>query len=149
MDTPRREALADDPILALSERDARQIRELDRSLRSESILPAPATAALPTNEFTTMQIEQGLHRENSASIPSNATNAPHTGKAYYLQLGAFSQEDNAEAERQKLAQSQLPKLEVVQTGKLYRLYSGPFASRAEAQNAALLAQHSKAMVVQR
>ncbi len=149
MDTPRREALADDPILALSERDARQIRELDRSLRSESILPAPATAALTTNEFTTMQIEQGLHRENSASIPSNATNTPHTGKAYYLQLGAFSQEDNAEAERQKLAQSQLPKLEVVQTGKLYRLYSGPFASRAEAQNAALLAQHSKAMVVQR
>lgn len=150
MNTPRDETLANDPILALSVRDAQKIRELDRSLRSESILPEPSLAALPPgNELSAKQFEQNLQREPAAVMPNNTANKPSLGASYYLQLGAFSQADNAEAERQKLAQSRLPKLEVVQSGNLYRLYSGPFASRADAQNAALLAQNSKALIVQR
>ncbi len=140
--------IANQPLLALSARDAQQIREMDRSLRSESILPAPTNspAATPEAEFNALHFAQSL-----ANTPANTpANAPaKSGSGYYLQLGAFSQADNAEAERQKLALTTLPSIEVVQSGNMYRLYSGPFASRAEAQNAAQLAQNGKALVVQR
>lgn len=56
----------------------------------------------------------------------------------YLQLGAYSQAINAEAARAQIARNWaagVPLPEVVQTGALYRLHSGPFASRAEAEAA--------------
>ena len=57
----------------------------------------------------------------------------------FLQLGAYGNAANAETMRSRLAQtwnSGLPALEVVQNGALYRIYSGPFASRSEADSAA-------------
>ncbi len=74
---------------------------------------------------------------------------------FYLQFGAFTQSANAEAVRQRLAQpwpSDVPALEVHQSGAVYRLYSGPFGSRADALAAArLLPENSaaKPVVVQR
>jgi len=56
----------------------------------------------------------------------------------YLQLGAYSQEINAEAARAQIARSWaagVPPPEVVRTGSIFRLHSGPFASRAEAEAA--------------
>jgi rare lipoprotein A len=64
--------------------------------------------------------------------------APAAAKGgYYLQLGAFSRADNAEAARVKLARiSGVGELEVAQGGSVFRLFSGPYASRQEALQAA-------------
>lgn len=80
--------------------------------------------------------------------------APLAG-GFYLQFGAYSQMANAEAVRARLAQdvgSTLPQLKVEPSNNLYRLYSGPFASRDEAAAAALQVQQSginKPFIVQR
>ena len=55
--------------------------------------------------------------------------------SFYLQLGAYSRAENAEAVRNKLSSGGLNNLEVVQNGVVYRLFSGPFASRQEALQA--------------
>lgn len=55
---------------------------------------------------------------------------------FYLQLGAFSQAANAESLRTQLEQKWagvLMPTEVIAQNGLYRLYSGPFASRADAE----------------
>jgi rare lipoprotein A len=68
--------------------------------------------------------------------------APAAGAAaikggFYLQLGAFSRADNAEAARARLAKvSGVGELEVTQGGSVFRLFSGPYASRQEALQAA-------------
>jgi rare lipoprotein A len=75
---------------------------------------------------------------------------------FYLQFGAYAQPANAEALRTRLSQnsgSVLPSMTVESSNNLYRLYSGPFASRAEAAAAALQIEQSaggiKAFIVQR
>jgi rare lipoprotein A len=73
---------------------------------------------------------------------------------FYLQLGAYAQADNAEAARSRLTQNwaaALPALEVRQHATLYRIYSGPFATRAEADSAAQQVEilGAKPVVVQR
>lgn len=83
--------------------------------------------------------------------------APQAASAqgFYLQLGAYSQAGNAEAARVRLASGQtltLPPLEVVEYNKFFRIYSGPFATRAEADAAAKQLQDggmAKPMIVQR
>jgi rare lipoprotein A len=65
-----------------------------------------------------------------------------------VQLGAFSEADNAEAARARLMQTwdkTLPLPEIAYVGKLYRLHSGPFASRTEAAEAAQRVQASSAL----
>jgi rare lipoprotein A len=74
-----------------------------------------------------------------------------TPGGFYLQLGAYSRAENAESVRDKLA-SKLNGLEVVQGGSVFRLFSGPFTSRQEAQQAAQglpLTLGLKPIVVQR
>lgn len=74
---------------------------------------------------------------------------------YYLQLGAFSQEHNAQAMREqqmRVWKNSLPPFEVVQGGMHYRLFSGPFASRDQAIQAAHRLREAggmSAVVVQR
>lgn len=78
-----------------------------------------------------------------------------SAQGFYLQLGAFSQAANAETARVRLAQNpavKLPPMEVVEYGTIFRLYSGPFSTRAEAAAAALQLQDggvAKPMIVQR
>lgn len=85
---------------------------------------------------------------------ADQANAAVTG-AYYLQFGAYGESGNAEAARSRLMQnwdSTLPPLEVVHQDAFYRLHSGPYASRADAAEAALKLQSQsdvKAMIVQR
>lgn len=88
-----------------------------------------------------------------AMSPVSFTGAAAAG-GLYLQLGAYGNAANAEAARSRIAQhwnSALPPLEVVQTGALYRLYSGPFASRGDADLAARQLQSggAAAVIVQR
>lgn len=78
-----------------------------------------------------------------------------SGQGYYLQLGAYSQAANAEAARTRLLKDKaaaLPPMEVVEYGAFFRVYSGPFASRTEADAAARQLQEggmTKPMIVQR
>lgn len=99
----------------------------------------------------------------SASSTPAATGSPAQGQppvlgsagSYYLQLGAYSQQANANQAAQRLGVSgtmPLPALQVVQSNGLYRLYGGPYASRAEAEAAAqrvAVANSVKAIIVQR
>ena len=77
------------------------------------------------------------------------------GSGFYLQFGAFAIRSNAENVMSQLkgkAESRLPAFEIVQQGSLYRLVSGPFTSRAEAQQALAMAGDlgtGKPVVVQR
>ncbi|WP_295992939.1 septal ring lytic transglycosylase RlpA family protein [Rugamonas sp.] len=71
-------------------------------------------------------------------LPVAAGDAPALKSGYYLQLGAYSRAENAEAARVKVAQTtnNFSTLEVVQSGPVLRLFGGPFASRQEATQAA-------------
>ncbi len=96
-------------------------------------------AASPAAVFT---------EEAAASANGQATGA------YYLQLGSYGRLDNAQSARSRLAQAgaALGALEVVLVGKLHRLFSGPFRSRADAQAAAQAvppALNLKPIVIQR
>ena len=73
-----------------------------------------------------------------APLPLEPQAAPAPGAAYYLQLGSFANAGNAQLLRSRLLAlaSVAAPLEVVQTGAVQRLYSGPFASRAAATLAA-------------
>lgn len=93
-----------------------------------------------------------VQQASAASTPQNQVQGG--AQNFYLQLGAYSQAANAEAAREQLARHPAIKpsaLEVVEYGQLFRLYSGPFASREEAAAVALALQANavKAMVVQR
>lgn len=72
-------------------------------------------------------------------IAATALNTNGLDNGFYLQLGAYGQAYNAHSMRSQLAQNwagTLQPIEVVQTGALYRLYSGPYMNRASAQQAA-------------
>jgi rare lipoprotein A len=71
--------------------------------------------------------------ENVLAASSGGTSAKG---GFYLQLGAYSRAENAEAIRNKLAGSGLNGLEVVQGGAVHRLFTGPFNTRQEALQAA-------------
>lgn len=92
----------------------------------------------------------------TATIPAPPVviSTPNTASGYYLQFGAFGLRSNAEATFSHLQAtlSQLPAFEIVQQGTLYRLFSGPFASREEANRAiqaALDSGATKPLIVQR
>lgn len=82
-------------------------------------------------------------------------NSPAQAPGFYLQLGAFSQPGGAESARSSLLQTwspSFPPIEISQSNSLYRLHSGPFATRAEAAQAGARLQEaglSKPMIVQR
>ena len=94
---------------------------------------------------------------SSQMLPVDATVAAPAPAAlesgFYLQLGAYSRADNAETGRARLAPyTALGTLGVVQAGNLFRLYGGPFPSRAEAARAAASLPEStgiKPIVIQR
>jgi rare lipoprotein A len=91
------------------------------------------TAPQPSQQYPSPSQGNGMAPAQAAARPGAASGG------LYLQLGAFSQPANADAARQQLAQrwgSVLPAPEVVQSGALYRLYSGPFSSRDQADAAA-------------
>jgi rare lipoprotein A len=127
--------------------------------RSDRTPPPEAVAvvAMPVNlggpEAPRVLEEPKL--SNPVVVPSPQVPQVTSGQGYYLQLGAYSQAANAEAARTRLLKDKaaaLPQLEVVEYGTFYRVYSGPFASRTEADAAARQLQDggmAKPMIVQR
>lgn len=91
--------------------------------------PAPA-------EIAALMLEDRVAMDSAAVArpASMASAAPASG--FYLQLGAYGRDGKAEEIRETLKKSGVSQaLEVVRSGAVNRLYSGPFETRAMAQEA--------------
>jgi len=71
----------------------------------------------------------------ASATPAPTPDSPAAAGGFYLQLGAYSRAENAEAMRSKLG-GKFNLMEVVQGGSVFRLFGGPFATRQEAQQVA-------------
>ncbi|WP_334188044.1 septal ring lytic transglycosylase RlpA family protein [Noviherbaspirillum sp.] len=115
--------------------------------------PSEGAVALPVAAPVLPPISMIASSDIQPSVTQQAV--PSAAPGFYIQLGAFAQAANAEAARARLMQkyrTDLPPVEVMQQGTLYRLHSGPFATRAEAASAAQQLQDvgaTRPMVVQR
>lgn len=146
-------------------REVAPIRESIREPAPEPVTAAPmASAAMVPMTVASTTSDTGAMAESpaatgsatqngsaTANVPSNAT---PNANGFYLQLGAYAQVANAEAIRARLLQNWvgLPPIEVAPYGLFYRLYGGPFATRAEAAVAAQQVQEqglAKPLIVQR
>lgn len=109
---------------------------VETSLVIEPIVTTPAT---PTTALA-MAVNPPAPTASKASVPQSAKPAQA-----YLQLGAFSSRENAEAIRTRLT-TQLDwlrqPLEIVGDGRLFRLVTGPFVSRDDSTVAAQRIQQS-------
>lgn len=110
----------------------------------QAVTPAPlALADMPSTAPSTLP--STMPSALVSAIPSDSLSVALPGAAgstvsgFYLQFGAYSRVANAEGSRDRLLQrwpTTVPSPQVVQSGAVYRLYSGPFPSRAEALAAA-------------
>ena len=92
--------------------------------RRDSLAKVPATTA-----------DDPIAKLSAGSSPPVAAESG----GIFLQFGAYAQPQNAQAMRERLLSgwpADLPPPTVVQSGGLYRLHSGPFASREQAATAA-------------
>jgi rare lipoprotein A len=119
-------------------------------------MAAPAaveTGAVPMPLTTVSAPAELLAAPADASAPPAAPVAATTspdasampGSGFYLQLGAFSQAANAQAARMQHAQrwsGRLQQVDIVENNSLFRLYGGPFNSRADAEATARQMQAS-------
>ncbi|HEX8956850.1 MAG TPA: septal ring lytic transglycosylase RlpA family protein [Burkholderiaceae bacterium] len=115
----------------------------------------PLMAALPDKETVPAPVGTAPAAVSASTpAPAASTDVADPAGGFYLQFGAFSEQGNADAERARLQQnwdSALPPLEVYFVGLFYRLHSGPFGTREDAQAAAqklLSIANVKAMVVE-
>ncbi|MFA9216716.1 MAG: septal ring lytic transglycosylase RlpA family protein [Sphingomonadaceae bacterium] len=90
------------------------------------LAPKALASSAPQDMETLMQGERAA-AASTAAVPGG----------YYLQLGAYSRAENAEAARARLARIKgVGELEVAQGGSVFRVFSGPYPSRQEALQAA-------------
>lgn len=119
--------------------DPSRLATLRRAATSlaQALSPAPAkaqelnvTPAPP--DIAAMMLEDRVQSDSAAAVQA----APASG--FYLQLGAYSRAEKAQDMSRQLADAgvTLGTLEVAPVGSVHRLYGGPFASRAQAQEAA-------------
>lgn len=118
--------------------------------------PAAVQTALPSQNpsaLNALVARSDVVAEAHVAAPE-VIHIPNAASGIYLQFGAFGLRSNAEATfnllQNKLAQ--LPAFEIVQQGTLYRLFSGPFGSREDANHALQLAVQiglPKPLLVQR
>jgi len=92
--------------------------------------PAPA-------EIAALMLEDRVAMDSAAVARAQPEQAKAVKAGFYLQLGAYGREGKAEEVSEKLKKSGVAQaLEVVRSGSVNRLYSGPFETRAMAQEAA-------------
>jgi len=118
--------------------DAGKIASVRRNAPQPEAAPAPARPSVEPR-IAALMLEDRADDEGEgvpAAAPLEQPEAPKGG--YYLQLGSFSRADKAAEVRKRLMQygGALATLEVVQSGAVHRLFSGPFATRAQASQAA-------------
>lgn len=109
------------------------------TLRREAGAAASAlNAAAPPPAIAALMLEDRLELESAAQVQAQALApspaAPEPG--YYLQLGAYSGSAAAEELSRRMTQLGIGRsADVVQAGSVFRVFSGPFATRAEANDA--------------
>jgi len=123
----------------------------DDPTRVATVRRAAASAAQtapPPAEIAALMLEDRVAMDSAAVARPQAQPQPEkdadAGKAakavtpgFYLQLGAYAREGKAEEIGEMLKKSGVSQaLEVVRSGAVNRLYSGPFDTRATAQEAA-------------
>ncbi|RYE87338.1 MAG: septal ring lytic transglycosylase RlpA family protein [Oxalobacteraceae bacterium] len=119
--------------------DGTRIATTRRAVASAAQALPPDIAALMLEDRVNMDSAavarpQPVFRAVSAAAPAAATNA---ASGFYLQLGAFGREGKAEEMSELLKKSGVAQaLEVVRSGSVNRLVSGPYETRAMAQEAA-------------
>jgi rare lipoprotein A len=95
--------------------------------------PAPA-------EITALMLEDRMAIDSAAAAiaqPEAGSSATAPVSGYYLQLGAYGRSGKAEEVSEMLKKSGVSQaIEVVRSGAVNRVYSGPFETRAMAQEAA-------------
>lgn len=128
-------------------------------------LPTIPTTPPPVDAVST-EITRMLQTDSAAGQPislveqpdvtsKNTLSAGISTNHIYLQLGAFSQAENAQSTRSRLTQLNvtiLPPIDMVRSGDFFKLYSGPFTSRWEAEKTALKLQEfgiRKVLIVER
>ena len=99
-------------------------------------LPGAAQVAELAPTMAPPAVAAGLPAEAPALASQGPAAVPMPG-GFYVQLGAFSRAELAERFRKQLAAhaSVLGPLEIALGGTLHRVYSGPFATRAQAAQA--------------
>jgi rare lipoprotein A len=131
----------------LEKNEPRQVVQNTVAPASMQVAPAVVAIALPPDERSIVSAIAALPEAPAAEkiVSSGASNASIAASGIYLQFGAFAQMANAEATRNLLLpawSSRQPPLEVVGAGALYRVTSGPFATRQEAEAVARQASAS-------
>lgn len=149
------ERLLPDEIARLSKERIENLARPEQSVPTPEVLAAAAAAmeAQSSAAPAPVAVSAGNAAGTQPVAPPPAT-AGTVAPGFYLQFGSYTQLANADAARVKLQQGgvSLPSVEVVEYGLFYRLYSGPFATRAEAMAAASRLQDGgafKPLVVQR
>lgn len=124
-------------------------RQSGTTVASASTSISPVEQPVPQPEVSVLSVP--VANVAGAAAPAGA---PALG-GFYLQLGAYSQVAGAETARSRLQQKWegvLPPIEVIPSGAVFRLFSGPFTDRDEAANVAQKLKESGAsrpLVVQR
>ncbi len=111
-------------------------------LEVERLLPDDIARLQAAKQKTRQELQGAMAGNDDALarvLPVATSEAVSAASGFYLQFGAYAQESNALAMRERLLAgwpAQLPPPTVVQNQGLYRLHSGPFASRELADDAA-------------
>ena len=143
--------------IAAAKRNTPQQSQQSQQLQQSANAAATAVSAPSANVVIASPNAAATQVQQAIATPLVVASAADTSSVngFYLQFGAYAQATNAEAVRSNLSQkwaSTLPPIEVAEYGVFYRLYSGPFATRGDADHAAQQAQDaglSKPLVVQR
>ncbi|GAB3541245.1 septal ring lytic transglycosylase RlpA family protein [Noviherbaspirillum agri] len=154
------ERLLPDEINRLASVRKEQLARAEQAIPTSEVLSAAAAVQSSRTEVTAVQgggqAGEAVMTSAAASPAAAAAGTAGVGASgFYLQLGAYSQAASAESVRSRLEQTAggiLAPMEVVMQGALHRLYSGPFATRAEAAAAALRLKDRgsfKPLIVQR
>lgn len=120
------------PVYAAAEPVGAPQRDTTTDLRTTDLRPAddtPLAVTLPTVPAAAA----------APPVPAPAVVPPAAAPGFWVQLGAFSRLDGAEAYREKLVRELdwlAPLLAIFKDRGLNRLQAGPYASRADAQAAA-------------
>jgi len=112
------------------------VRTEEKPMAAMEPSPAPVIVPLPPAAPVSTP---AVVATSAQAAPAVSTDTPDLAAGFYLQFGAYTEAGNADAERARLQQNwdgALPPLEVYFVGLFYRLHSGPFATRDQAQAAA-------------
>lgn len=116
------------------------IRHGSAELEVERLLPDEILRMQEAKRQSGADLQAMLAQETTSATPATpAPTAAAAGGGFFLQLGAYSLEGNALAMRDRLLAGwpqYLPLPALIRGNGLYRLQSGPFASREQADAAA-------------